>query len=583
MKKKWWQEEVVYQIYPKSFYDSNQDGVGDLRGITQKLDYLEDLGVTMLWICPMYQSPMDDNGYDISDYRAVAPEFGTMEDLEELIGESKKRGIRIILDLVINHTSDEHEWFKKAMEDTKSEYHDSYIFHEGKKEPNNWRSVFGGSVWEKVPGRDEYYFHAFGKKQPDLNWENEKVRERLYETVNWWLDKGIAGFRIDAITFIKKDLTWKDREPDGADGLAKCTKAARNQPGIGTFLHELKAETFDRHDCVTVAEAPGVPYEELDEFIGEDGYFSMIFDFRYADLEIASGSEWFKRIDWSIKDLNEKIMASQTALQKYGWCANFIENHDQPRAASKYLREDQENPDAVKTLAAMYFFLRGMPFIYQGQELGMKNFERRSIDEFNDLSSIDQYYRSLEEGFSSKEALEFVNLRSRDNARTPFPWNRERYGGFSSHRPWLAMTEEHPVINAEDQVGKEGSIYEFYKEMIHFRQKGAYRDCLIYGKIEPVSTSENVIAYKRYTEDETIYCLFNFSNEETAEILPKKETEIIWSNHKMAEPGAERLTLHPYQSVLLRAVREENEKEKEETKEKEEKEEKRGGNENGKK
>lgn len=552
MKEQWWQEEVVYQIYPKSFYDSNQDGIGDLRGITEKLDYLENLGITMLWICPIYQSPMDDNGYDISDYRAVAKEFGTMEDLEELIGEARKRRIKIMLDLVINHTSDEHEWFQKALADSNSPYHDFYIFREGDREPNNWRSVFGGSVWEKVPGRKEYYFHAFGKKQPDLNWENPKLRERLYEMVNWWLEKGIAGFRIDAITFVKKDLSWKDRHPDGADGLAKCTKAARNQPGIGTFLHELKEHTFDRHECVTVAEAPGVPYDELEEFIGEQGYFSMIFDFRYADLDIASGSEWFKRIDWNIRDLNEKIMASQMALQKYGWCANFIENHDQPRAATKYLREDETDQEAVKTLGAMYFFLRGMPFIYQGQELGMRNFKRESIAEFNDLSSIDQYYRSLEEGYSEEEALEFVNLRSRDNARTPFPWKKEQFGGFSSVKPWLGMSEEYPAVNAEEQVGREGSVYEFYRSMISFRQKGPYHHCLIYGNIKPIASNENVIAYQRYTQEETIYCWFNFSREESVEDMPQQEAETIWSSYGEAEIRGAKLVLKPYQSLLLR-------------------------------
>lgn len=552
MKRQWWQEEVIYQIYPKSFYDSNNDGIGDLQGITKKLDYLENLGVTMLWLCPIYQSPMDDNGYDISDYKAVAPEFGTMEDLEDLISESKKRGIKIMLDLVINHTSDEHKWFKKALSDSKSPFHDYYIFKEGTQVPTNWRSVFGGSVWEKVTGRDEYYLHSFGKKQPDLNWENPELRERLYEMVNWWLDKGIAGFRIDAITFIKKDLTWKDREADGADGLSKCTKSSRNQPGIGVFLGELKERTFDRYGCVTVAEAPGVPYEGLEEFIGDSGYFSMIFDFRYADLDVASGSEWFKRIDWSVRDLRDKIMASQTALQKWGWGANFIENHDQPRAASKYLKDAQGNPEAVKTLGAMYFFLRGVPFIYQGQELGMRNFERKSIEEFDDLSSIDQYYRSMEEGYSREEALKFVNLRSRDNARTPFPWNHEQYGGFSVHKPWLGMTEEYPAINAKDQDGTEGSIFEFYKAMIRFRQKGPYRNCLIFGDIEPVPCSEKVIAYKRYMEDEDICCWFNFSDAETAEQVPKGYRELVWQSYGEAFVDEGILRLQPYQSVMIR-------------------------------
>lgn len=554
MKKQWWQEEVVYQIYPKSFYDSNHDGIGDLRGITEKLDYLQELGITMLWICPIYQSPMDDNGYDISDYTSIASEFGSVQDLEQLIAEAKRREIKIILDLVINHTSDEHEWFQKALADKDSPYHDYYIFKEGKQEPNNWRSVFGGSVWQKVPGREEYYFHAFGKKQPDLNWENKELRNRLYEMVNWWLDKGIAGFRIDAITFIKKDLTWKDREADGMDGLAKCAKASRNQPGIGAFLHELKERTFDRHACLTVAEAPGVPYEELGEFIGENGYFSMIFDFRYADLDIASGSEWFKRVDWSIKDLNEKIMASQSAIQKYGWSANFIENHDQPRAATKYLKEGQDNVEAVKTLAAMYFFLRGIPFIYQGQELGMKNFERTSVDEFDDISSIDQYQRSIQEGYTARQALQYVNMRSRDNARTPFPWNREQYGGFSTVKPWIGMTEEYPKVNAEAQIGKEGSVFEFYKQMIQFRQKGRYSRCFVYGGIEPTDSGDHVIAYKRYIENEEIYCWFHFGDTITEEILMEGQWEAIWQSYGNAEFDQSCLKLQPYQSVMLRRV-----------------------------
>ena len=425
MEQKWWQKEIIYQIYPKSFRDSNGDGIGDLPGIVQKLPYLKDLGVTMLWLCPIYQSPMDDNGYDVSDYQALAPEFGTMEDLELLIQEAGKLGIRILLDLVINHTSDEHAWFQQALADPQSPYHDYYIFKSGKQPPNNWRSVFGGSVWEKVPGRDEYYFHAFGKKQPDLNWENPALRQELYHMVNWWLDKGIAGFRVDAINFIKKDQTWASREPDGPDGLVDCTKTSRNQPGMGAFLEELGRETFQKHDCVTVAEAAGVDYEDLEAFIGEHGYFSMIFDFHYSDLDVGPSGKWFDKAPWTLPELGHLILHSQTSLQKWGWAANFMENHDQPRATTKFLGAAQENQDAVKTLGALHFFLRGTPFIYQGQELGMVNFQRSSIDQFNDLSSIDQYQRAIEEGLSQEEALKAVNRRSRDNARTPFPWTGE--------------------------------------------------------------------------------------------------------------------------------------------------------------
>lgn len=554
MDRNWWQREVVYQIYPKSFCDSNGDGIGDIRGIVQKLDYLKDLGVTMLWICPIYCSPMDDNGYDVADYQGIAPQFGTMEDVDALIEEARRRDIKIVLDLVINHTSDEHPWFQQALADPSSPCRDYYIFEPGKdgQQPNNWRSVFGRSVWEPVPGREEYYFHAFGKKQPDLNWENPALRQKLYDMVNWWLDKGIAGFRIDAITFIKKDLTWADRPADGADGLAKCTKASRNQPGIGTFLHELKENTFDRHQCVTIAEAPGVAYEELGDFIGKDGYFSMIFDFRWADLDVASGSEWFKRPEWTVKDLRDKIMTSQMALQKFGWGANFIENHDQPRATSKYLKDAQNNPEAVKTLGAMYFFLRGVPFIYQGQELGMVNFERESIAEFNDLSSIDQYDRSILEGFSPEQALHFVNLRSRDNARTPFPWTGERYGGFSTTKPWLGMTQERPSCNVSAQQLDRESVLVFYKSLIAFRQNGPYQDCLIYGDIEPLESTDDVIAYRRSLDGTVLDCYFNLSGTAIEESLSPGEITTVWHTQKQADTQNNTLKLAPWQSVIVK-------------------------------
>lgn len=555
MEKKWWQKEVVYQIYPKSFCDSNDDGIGDINGIISKLGYLKKLGVTMLWICPVFKSPMDDNGYDISDYFALAPEFGTMEELKELVETAKGMGIKIILDLVINHTSDEHEWFAKALNEPDSPWHDFYIFKEGTKQPNNWRSMFGGSVWEKVEGRDEYYFHAFGRKQPDLNWENERVRETLYQMVNQWLDFGIAGFRIDAITFIKKDLTFRNLEPDGADGLAKCTKASRNQPGIGVFLKELKERTFEKHDCVTVAEAPGVGYDELEDFIGENGYFSMIFDFKHADLDVASGSEWFKRVPWTIEDLKNRLMTSQLAIQKVGWSANFIENHDQPRATTKYLLEAAGNVDAVKTLGAMYFFLRGTPFIYQGQELGMQNFTRNSIEEFDDLSSIDQYDRAMNEGCTREEALHYMNLRSRDNARTPFPWTNGENAGFTNGRPWLAVTGDQEQINAAAQIEDSDSIYQFYRKMIALRQDSIYSDCLIYGDIKPIETKcKDIIAYQRSYEGMTILCYFNFSREAQGEKLPGTVGKIVLKTQgnveNIEDSSCGNITLAPFETFM---------------------------------
>ena len=549
--KKWWQKEVVYQIYPKSFQDSNHDGIGDLQGIISRLDYLQNLGVTMLWLCPIFQSPMDDNGYDISDYLSVAKEFGTMEDLKELIDESKKRNMKIILDLVLNHTSDEHRWFQEALKNPDSPYHDYYIFKTGQEIPNNWRSVFGGSVWEKVENRDEYYFHSFGKKQPDLNWENPQLRKELYQMINQWTQMGIAGFRVDAITFIKKDLSFQSQESDGVDGLVKCTKTVRNQPGIEVLLKELKEQTFQKSDCMTVAEAAGLRYDQLDDFIGENGFFSMIFDFKHADLDIASGSEWFKRIPWTIEDLKNRILDSQMYVQKSGWAANFIENHDQPRATTKYLGQYDRHSDAVKMLGAMYFFLRGTPFIYQGQELGMTNFKRTDISDFNDLSSIDQYHRSIEEGYSAAEALEFVNLRSRDNARTPFPWTHEKYAGFSDHLPWLKLIDNYQDINAQNQVENADSVYCFYQKMIKLRQKSQYSDCLIYGKIEPIETqNKDIIAYRRSYNDEIIDCYYNFTNLYRKE--PKKHNyDVILNNLNQIE-WDDKIHLAPFQAILLK-------------------------------
>lgn len=551
MLKKWWQKEVVYQIYPKSFYDSNNDGIGDIQGIIKKLDYFKELGVTMLWLCPFFKSPMDDNGYDISDYYELAPEFGTKEDLDQLIYEAKNLNIKIIMDLVLNHTSDEHEWFQEAIKNPNSPYHDFYIFREGKEPINNWRSVFGGSVWQKLENRDEMYLHCFGKKQADLNWENPKMRQALYDMINYWLAKGIAGFRVDAITFIKKDLSFASRASDGVDGLVKCTKTCRNQQGIGLFLNELNEQCFKKYDCMTVAEAAGVHYDELDDYIGEDGYFSMIFDFKYADLDIASGSEWFKRLNWTVKELRDLIMESQLSMQKSGWAANFIENHDQPRATTKYLKNAANNKDAIKMLGAMYFFLRGTPFIYQGQELGMTNFQRDNIDEFNDISSIDQYYRSIDEGLSEEEALEIINLRSRDNSRTPFPWSDEIYGGFSKVKPWLKMNDNYDVINAANQIHQKDSIFSFYQTMIKLRQESIFSDLLIYGEIIPLEIDENVIAYKRKLDDQEITCYYNFSDKEIGVNIPKNRINPIFNNLEDVKVEKKKLTLKAYQALIV--------------------------------
>lgn len=544
--KNWWKNEVVYQIYPKSFKDTNNDGIGDIKGITDKLPYLSDLGVTMLWICPIFTSPMVDNGYDIANFEGINPEFGSMSDFDELLEKADNLGIKIILDLVINHTSDEHPWFKAALADKNSKYRDYYIFKKGTERPNNWRSIFGGSVWEKVPGEDTYYLHVFDKRQPDLNWENEAVRKELYAMINRWLEKGIAGFRIDSITFIKKDQDYSSLPADGADGLVSCKFKTRNRPGIEVFLKELRHETFDRFNCVTIGEAPGVEYKDFSQFIGKDGYFSMIFDFHYADIDVESGSDWFKRTNWTAQEFKELLAASQQALQQAGWGANFIENHDQPRALSKLVAPGFQTPASAKGIGAMYFFLRGTPFIYQGQELGMINAVRESISEFDDISSIDNYYRSMNEGFSEKEALNFVNLRSRDNTRTPMPWNNTKYGGFSTVEPWLGMTEEYPAINAESN-----EVVDWYKAMIALRQSSDISACLSKGDIYFMeNVSDNIIGYWREWEGQRIYSLTNLSTAKEIVNLDQDIQTVFLDSHNELNAG-KKIELLPYQSILF--------------------------------
>lgn len=545
--KDWWKEEVIYQVYPKSFKDSNNDGVGDIKGIKEKLPYLKELGITTLWICPIFTSPMVDNGYDIADFEGINPEFGTMEEFDELVAEAKKLEIKLMLDLVINHTSDEHTWFQQALADKKSKYREYYIFKEGKERPNNWRSIFGGSVWEKVPGEECYYLHVFDKKQPDLNWENPELRQELYQMINRWLEKGIAGFRIDSITFIKKDQNYESLPVDGVDGLVSCKHKTRNQPGIEFFLNELKKETFEKYNCVTVGEAPGVAYDEFSDFIGEEGYFSMIFDFHYADIDVESGSDWFKRTNWTTKEFKELIIQSQEALQNAGWGANFIENHDQPRALSKLVKKEFQTAEAAKGIGAMYFFLRGTPFIYQGQELGMINAERHHMKQFDDISSIDNFYRAIQEGISEKEALNFVNLRSRDNSRTPMPWDNSQYGGFSNHQPWLAMTEEYPTINAA-----KNTVLEFYKKMIELRQNSPISPILKTGAIHFLKElPDSIIGYYRELGGEKIYSFTNLSPVSET-LIVEKEVEVLYLTSHSTQLLGKEIKLAPYQSILVK-------------------------------
>ena len=570
--KKWWQKEVGYQIYPRSFYDSNNDGIGDLNGITAKLDYLKELGITLIWVCPIFKSPMDDNGYDISDYYDVNPEFGTKEDLERLIKEAEKRGIKIILDLVINHTSDEHEWFLEALKNPESKYRNYYIFKRGKNglPPTNWRSHFGGSAWEKVEGEaDEngnemYYLHLFTKKQPDLNWENPEVRKELYQMVNYWLEKGIAGFRVDAINSIKKDARYLDLPVDGADGMAYNVEYTLNQPGIEEFLSELAKETFKKYNAMTVAETPMLEYERYNDFIGDDGFFTMIFDFSYTDLDMTKGGFYYSLRDIPTIELRDAIFESQLTQQKYGWGAPFLENHDLPRSLNKFFGE-KANETNAKLLGNVFFFLRGTPFIYQGQEIGMDNFVRNDISEFDDIASKDQYQRALGEGFSPKEALYFVNKRSRDNSRTPMQWDEGKNAGFSEDenvKAWIKLTGSHTVTNVKNQLNDEKSIFAHYKKMIDLRQNGKYSDCLIYGEFIPVPLeNEKIIAYVRKYGNQKLLCISNFSElkqevklNDIAKVLGEKEItlgEILINNFDKIGKDEKKLNLEGFQSLLV--------------------------------
>ena len=570
--KKWWKKEVGYQIYPRSFYDSNNDGIGDLNGITEKLDYLKNLGITLIWVCPIFKSPMDDNGYDISDYYDVNPEFGTKEDLEKLIAEAEKRGIKVILDLVINHTSDEHEWFLEALKNPESKYRNYYIFKRGENglPPTNWRSHFGGSAWEKVEGEaDEdgnemYYLHLFTKKQPDLNWENPEVRKELYKMVNYWLEKGIAGFRVDAINSIKKDARYLDLPVDGADGMAHNVEYTLNQPGIEEFLSELAKETFKKYNAMTVAETPMLEYERYNDFIGDDGFFTMIFDFSYTDLDMTKDGFYYSLRDIPTIELRDAIFESQLTQQKYGWGAPFLENHDLPRSLNKFFGE-KANETNAKLLANVFFFLRGTPFIYQGQEIGMDNFVRNDISEFDDIASKDQYQRALGEGFSSEEALYFVNKRSRDNSRTPMQWGNSKNAGFSkdeNSKSWIKLTGSQATTNVADQINDKDSIFSHYKKMIDLRQNGKYSDCLTFGDFISVPLeNEKIIAYVRKYGNQKVLCISNFSElkqevklSEIAKALGEKEIkigEILINNFDGFENNGEKVVFEGFQSLLV--------------------------------
>ena len=554
MEKDWWKGKVAYQIYPKSFKDSNGDGIGDLKGITQKLDYLEKLGIDILWLSPIYKSPFIDQGYDISDYYAIDPLFGTMEDMEELIAEGKKRGISIIMDLVVNHCSSHHEWFQKALADPDGPYADYFYFIESDKEPNNWESYFGGSVWEPVPGTNKYYLHSFHKDQPDLNWQNPVLREEIYTMINWWLDKGIAGFRIDAIINIKKDLEWRSLGSDRANGVVPVPESLVYAQPIEPFLQELKERTFAKYNAFTVGEVFNETDEELHFFIGKDGVFSSIFDFKQTMLG-QEGKGWFDHTLPTADELKESIFQAHERADSIGVLSTIIENHDEPRGVSHYIAEGPVNDTSKKALGTIQVLRKGIPFIYQGQEIGMENQVFESVEDFDDIATINGYHVAKEAGLSEEEALAAIAKYSRDNARTPMQWTAEPGLGFSDGPAWLISPKPDYSINVEDQEKDPDSILNYYRQLTALYRHPLYGNTIRFGDMIPAYRDrENIIAFER-RGDKRLLIVSNFQNRQASLDLPAPiETVILTNVTGLFQEGDQVLELAPYQTIVLELV-----------------------------
>ncbi|WP_343084861.1 alpha-glucosidase [Blautia producta] len=553
MQRKWWHGKVAYQIYPKSFYDSNGDGIGDLPGIISKLDYLKDLGVDIIWISPIYASPFADQGYDISDYYKIDPSFGTMEDMDRLLKEAEDRGMYILMDLVVNHCSDEHQWFEKACADPVGEY-GNFFYIEDRKEgelPCNWRSYFGGSVWEPLPGHpDKQYMHLFHKKQPDLNWENKAVREEVYKNINWWLDKGLGGFRIDAIINIKKKLPYKDYPVDRADGLSLIDHMLEDATGVGEFLAEMRDRTFKPHDAFTVGEVFNEKEEEIPDFIGDNGYFSSMFDFAQTSFG-KSEKGWYDCKQITPDDYKRCCFHSQKRVGDIGFLSNIIENHDEPRGVSYYIPEGDCCDTSKKMLAALYFMLKGLPFIYQGQEIGMENLGVIPLEEVDDISALDQYHVALEAGFSEEEALKIMATYNRDNARSPMQWNSSKNAGFSTGKPWLLLNSNYTRINVESQIHDENSVYSFYKALIALRKNPEYQETVVYGELVPyLEERHNLMSYFRKGH-KNLLVIGNYQNEEQTIELPAACKKVLINNYPDLNLADNVITLHGYQAIVL--------------------------------
>ena len=554
MKKQWWHDKVAYQIYPKSFYDSNGDGIGDLPGIISKLDYLKDLGVDIVWLSPIYKSPLADEGYDIADYYSIDPRFGTMEDMERLIEEAKKRDMYILMDLVVNHCSDEHEWFQKACQDPDGEY-GNFFYIEDRKDggtPCNWRSYFGGPVWEPLPGHpDKQYLHVFHKKQPDLNWENPRVREEVYKNINWWLDKGLGGFRIDAIINIKKKLPFRDYPVDRADGLSGIDHMLAEAEGIGEFLGEMAEKTFRPHNAFTVGEVFNEKPEEIADFIGENGYFSSMFDFAETVYGKSDRGWYDSRAYLNPEEYKSCIFSTQKKIGDTGMISNIIENHDEPRGVSHYICPEDLCDASKKLLAGVYFMLKGLPFIYQGQEIGMENMKFNSIEDVDDVSTLDEYQVALNAGLGEEEAFRRVAAFSRDNARTPMQWTDGKNAGFTGGTPWLRVNPNCSRINVKDQEKNAGSVLSFYKKLTALRKSEEYKETVVYGEFVPYLEQEkNLIGYFREGEKKLLV-LANFQKAPREVELPGSVKKVLLNNLEDLTLNDNRIHLDSWQFVTL--------------------------------
>ncbi|WP_144554288.1 alpha-glucosidase [Bacillus sp. X1(2014)] len=552
MNKKWWKESVAYQVYPRSFMDSNGDGIGDLKGVTAKLDYLKDLGIDVIWLSPMYKSPNDDNGYDISDYQDIMDEFGTMADFDELLEGVHQRGMKLILDLVINHTSDEHPWFIESRSSKDNPKRDWYIWRDGKdgKAPNNWESIFSGPAWRYDKETEQYFMHIFSARQPDLNWENPEVRDALYDMVNWWLEKGIDGFRVDAISHIKKEPGFPDMpNPDHLD-YVPCFPKMMNVEGIDKFLTEFSQRTIKNYDIMTVGEANGVGLDEADQWVGEEnGYFNMIFQFEFLDL-------WDKDAEGSIdvRKLKKILTKWQTGLEGRGWNALFIENHDQPRRVSSWGNDKEYWKESAKMLGALYFLMKGTPFIYQGQEIGMTNVQFPSIDEYNDVGMTNYYHVETAKGRSHDEIMKVIWEKGRDNARTPMQWDATNKGGFTAAKhSWLGVNPNYTEINVEAQVNDPNSILSFYKKLIRLRKENPV---FVYGTYDLLAANHpKLFVYTRKLGNLKAIVINNFSGKSTRFRLPGSlsfsTSELVLHNYDGVDKKLRKnFTLKPYETRI---------------------------------